>query len=370
MLRIGARVALLSTALVGSGLSAGCDPYDRYGKGDDSLGPVDPVNFPPANLGVQSDGTPGNRRMSGIGAFTATAAYVGGATVSYFSYPIATPTAADPLRLLEDDAPNPEVPTSDVYVFDPAYTCTSPAGYKPDKRLDEVPLNEQGNIFTALPTATYTPERGPRSRYIPVVSEIALPASTAGMSCQQPKSPEILERLTGVKEADRVPSGRYLAYLAIDPGAAVFPVGKDASSHPGVGIQSWGWFNRYLLAYIDGGVVPTADAMVMEGTPPAAKKIKRMVTQKLYYPRSMVTDAMGMAAPGQLGAGYDTMTAKRGDAGYSPLCEVFTYDAGAAMTVEKLPKNAADIEANFNTMTAPLMADTPPYVFCLQVVAQ
>ena len=64
---------------------------------------------------------------------------------------------------------------------------------------------------------------------------------------------------------------------------------------------------------------------------------------------------MTMAA-GARGAGYDVLQAKRGDADYSPVCEVFTYDAGMPLGPRRqLPKSAEAIEAMFRTAmpTAP-----------------
>jgi hypothetical protein len=350
--------------------SAACDPYDRFGQGDDSLGPVDPLNFPPANLGLQPDGTPGNRKQSGLGGFTATAAFAGGAPISYFAFEFPTAAGADPLRLLSGGQPT-ALTTGDVYTFDPNYKCTVANGYSYDRRRDEVPYDRQDNVFGSIPTASYTPERGPRSTYVPVVAETVV-APSRSLPCQQPKSVEALTRLAGPMP---MPSGRYLADLIIDPGSPVYPAGASADTHPGVGLQRWGWFNRYLLAYIDGGAIPTANATVMTGMPPAPMMVTRMVAQRLYYPRSMVLmpgEAPGttMPGPGARGAGYDVLTAKRDAAGYSPVCEVFTYDAGMPLAPEQLPKSAAVIETMFNTMAAPLQPDSPRYVFCLQGSAQ
>jgi len=97
-----------------------------------------------------------------------------------------------------------------------------------------------------------------------------------------------------------------------------------------------------------------------------------MVTQKLYYPRSMVigSGAMPTTSAGRLGAGYDVLTAGRGAAGYSPVCEVWTYDTGTPVAAADLPKNAAIIEASFNDMAAPLRPASTPLVFCLGVGVQ
>jgi hypothetical protein len=336
----------------------GCNPYERFGANDDGLGPVDPITFPAANLGAG-----GNRKMPGNGAFTALRAYVGGMPIEYFSYALPPPTDADPLRVEEDDAILDPTNTPTAYVFGPG--CTPPPGYVYDPRLDEVAKDYQGNILTALPTASYVPERAPRSTYVPVVA--AAPVTAAGVPCQKAKSAAALTSLIGALPE---PNHTYLAWLVIDPGAAVYPFGKSVDDHPGVGLQAWGWFNRYLAAYLDGGEIPTADMMVMEGEPAVNKKVKAMVTQKIYYPRSMVigAGAMPMMAAGKLGAGYDVLTAKRGAAGYSPVCEIFTYDTGMPMTADQLPKDAATITAMYDTMAAPIRPGATPYVYCLQMV--
>lgn len=341
-------------------LALACDPYSRFNQSeDDSLGPVDPVNFPPANLGVQDDGSPANRRMSGTGSFTGKAALAGGEAAFYFDHAIPTVDPdADPLRVAAFPL---------AYVFDPGYQCTPPAGYVPDRRLDEVPLDRQGNIFGRLPDARYSPETGPQLDYVPLVREVVVPPAPA-MTCQKPKSVDALARLSGVATADRMPSGRVLAHFIIDPGAGVYPPGQsDRTGHPGLGLQSWGWFNRYLLAYIDGGEMPTREEMV--GMPPMTMMVRRMVPQKLYYPRSAIirTNGMGMTTmrPGALGAGLDLLAAKRGMPGYSPICEVSSYDAGMPLAPEALPRTTAAVEAMFGPS---LMPDSPRYVFCLQVV--
>jgi hypothetical protein len=338
-----------------------CYPYDRFGVDDDGLGPVDPVNFPPPNLGAG-----GNRKMPGNGSFTAARAFAGRMPVSYFSYPFpANSSAADPLRISEDDVPTGAVPAPPAYAFGGGYKCTPPEGYKYDRRLEERPRDVQDNVLTALPAATYG-DRGPRTDYLPVVSQI--PVTGPALPCQKPKSEEALTKLLGsMPKSD----GKYLAWLIIDPAAGVYDVGEDVSNSGGAKLQSWGWYQRYLAAYIDGGEVPTATMTVMEGTPPVSKKVQQMVTQKLYYPRSLVISGgmMPTMAPGEIGAGYDVVEAKKGAPGYSPVCEVLTYDAGMPLPADQLPKDAATIEAMFNGMASPIMPAATPLVFCLQVVA-
>jgi hypothetical protein len=297
--------------------------------------------------------------MPGNGSITAVRAYAGGMPIEYFNYPFPPGSAdTDPLRLVEDDEPYLAVPTA--YAFPTGYQCAPPAGYVPDRRLDEVPLDRQDNIFTSLPTATYNQGVASRSSYVPVVADAAVP--TPGLPCQKAKSADQLTAALGGMAPK--PAGTYQAWAIIDPAAAVYGVGKSSDNDGGVTLQRWGWYNRYLLAYLDGGAIPTMDTTVMEGMPATAKKVKQMVTQKLYYPRSMVMGATAAAA-GRLGAGYDVVTARRGAAGYSPVCEVITYDAGMApVAAADLPKDAAMIEAMYMATFRP---GANPYVFCLQV---
>jgi len=354
------RGGLLVCALV---LLAGCNPYVRYAKDDDSLGPVDPVNFPPANLGAA-----GNRMRPGVGTFVEATAFVGGAPVGYFGYvlPAPSPATADPLRLQEDGMPYASAPpTPRAYAFDG--TCQAPADYHYDLRTDEVPYDQQGAIFTALPSATYTPGVAASSRYVPVVAEAR--ASAGGLPCQKIKSEQGLAAQLGGMTSLPATTGKYLAWLIIDPASPVFPRDdpKGAKMVPvGVGLQSWGWYNRFLLAYLDGGVLPTVEADVNDGTMAAPKMhhVVRMQTQKLYYPRAVMT-AMGMAN-GARGAGYDVLQAKRGDPAYSPLCEVNAYDTPTPMAPGDLPKDAPTIEAMYGTTVMPVAAANR-YVFCLQV---
>ena len=57
-------------AVLGLGLGA-CDPYEDFGDETMGLGPVDPVNFPAANLGAG-----GNRMRPGLGTFQEPLAWV------------------------------------------------------------------------------------------------------------------------------------------------------------------------------------------------------------------------------------------------------------------------------------------------------
>jgi hypothetical protein len=343
------RIATLLIAL------AGCDPYQRFGQGDGSLGPVDPVNFPPANLGARGD-----RTRAGAGSFTAVKAFVGGQDTAYFAYPL--PPAApmsDPLAVASLGA-------APAYAFD--QKCQAPPNYAwdpPHMQTDEVRLDQQGAIFTALPRATYAAGVPAMSTYSPVVQRI--PVSAPGQPCQKLKSAEMVTKagLGGM------PDGHLLAWLIIDPAAPVYAPGKSAANDPGIGLQSWGWYNRYLLAYLDGGEIPFGDETVMDAM--GMRTVSRVKAQKLYYPRSMVTMTKAnpdgtmttTMAPGKLGAGYDVLQARRGQPGYSPLCQVLTYDAGAPLDAAVLPRDAAIIEMTFPPEV--LLPASPPYVYCLQV---
>ena len=342
--------------------AASCDQYQRFGQSSsDSLGPVDPVTFPPANLGTRGD-----RMKAGSGTFTQIKAWSADGEVPnapYFAYPVpAAMLMADPLAAKGLGA-------APAYVFD-ASKCPAPAGYDWTKRLrdDEMPLDQQGNVFTALPKATYTAGVAATSSYVPVVQQV--PASATGRPCQALKSEEMLKGAGLKPKAD----GKLLAFLIIDPAAAVNP---GVGGFDGFGLQRWGWYNRYIVAYLDGGELPLSDDLT------------KVVPQRLYYPRSMVVrkgpDGMPLAAAGRIGAGYDVLQAQRGQPGYSPICQVFTYDLGMTPAAPKdevlptdfmgprLPTSAAAIEMMFGTVEMPvdpmrpLRPATPPFIYCLQV---
>jgi len=349
-------------ALTLGGLT-GCDVYERR-QGEYNAGPVDPVTFPPEYLGAG-----GNRQRAGSGTFTALGAYAQGNPIEYFMFsfsPRQLAAGGDPLELMAGGQPNPRVPTPVAYVFDS--DCLAPPGYVFDPARDDVHLDEQGNLFTALPTATYNPGELPTTDYVPLVSEVAV-ASNHG-PCQDIKSETTLltrqdvtlamaEPVNGQPTA--APDGRYLAWAVIEPGAAVCHVNPPPTTactpEGGLGLQRWGWFNHYLLAYLEGGYVPTVESGA-EGNP-----VVRMVPQGLYYPRSPV-GAGASVQPGALGQGYDVMDAARSQGRYSPICAVFTYDAGEALPASELPRDVPTLLVRYGATVSPA---NPPYVYCLQV---
>lgn len=337
----------------GIGLVA-CNPYDRY-SGEVNAGPVDPVGFPAECLGAGGD-----HLNQGTGAFVPAAALAHGTPVEYFQFNFsAKQLAGKPLSLQSKGAPNLKL-APPAYIFDPGSSDPLPTSPtckpQPGTALaGDVPNNEQGTIFTSLPAGSYAQGVASSTSYIPVVSEV--PVISHGETCQEIKSETTLVSAANVSlttapnalgKSLGVPNGQYAAFAVIDPGAAVFHA-DGATPATGLGLQHWGWYGRYLLAYLNGGYIPMSGGS--------------MVPQTLYYPRSNVTDATG-TGPGAQGAGYDVLDAVRGEAGYSPVCAVMTYDAGGTLAVADLPQSAADINTKFGPT---LLPDVPAYIFCLQV---
>jgi hypothetical protein len=335
---------------------AACNPYDQR-RGEFIAGSADPVTYPPAYVGAGGD-----RTRPGRGTFTELRAYANGNAIGYYAFPFSTsqlppPGSAagaamvDPLRLVDNGVPYAKVPAPTAHVFDPAMPCAPPAGYVYDPRRDEVPLDQQGPIFTTLPTATYAAGALPTWSYVPIVSRA--PALLPSGACQSIKSEETLAASAG---AGGSPDGTYLAWAIIDVTAPVYRVGETAATSGGVGVQKLGWYNHFIVAYLDGGELPTIAA------PDGSKTT--MQTQSLYYPRSMVMKGSS-TFPGGIGFGYDVVDAARGEAGYSPVCAVFTYDVGATTAAEQLPHDVATIKAMYGATIKPA---TVPYAFCLQVL--
>ena len=330
-----------------------CNPYSQRG-GEFIAGAADPVNFPPAYVG-----TGGDRTRPGRGAFTELRAYAHGNPVGYYSFPFSTaqlPTTAaaaamvDPLRVVDKGKPYAKVPTPTAYVFDPAMPCMAPAGYVYDQRRDDVRYDQQGVIFTALPSATYTAGALASYSYVPIVSEAMVQAPP--LPCQALKSEETLKANAAMGGG---PDGKYLAWPIIDGDAPVYRVGETSATSSGWGIQKLGWYNHYIVTYLDGGYVPTGPSDDGTGTV--------MVTQSLFYPRSPVTKGT-MTFNGGLGFGYDTIDAAPGDANYSPVCAVYRYDIGATVTVDQVPQDAATIRTLY---ASTFLAASPKYIYCLQV---
>jgi hypothetical protein len=185
-----------------------------------------------------------------------------------------------------------------------------------------------------------------------------------------------------------VPDGRYLAWAIIEPGTGVYRVGENPNSPTvtGLGVQKFGWFQQFLVAYLDGGAIPTTAGPAVQGQPTT-----RMVTQRLFYPRSMGAQS-GTACPNNgclLGGGTqpnnsnDVLEFSRNDPGYSPVCQVITYSLPAATPP---PRDANTIIVLYGGTFLPpppppagscppsdrpsgtvnVACITPTFIFCLQ----
>src|SRR5262249_2194480 len=148
-------------------------------------------------------------------------------TVEYFLFPFSTRqrSASDNLLVRQGSAQSAVAPTPSAYVFD---GCTAPAGYTFDADRDDVPYDQQGVIFSALPVAPYAAGAAPTSSYVPVVSRV--PVTSKGVGCQRLKSEkgvvastEVALSLTEPVNGKRfgVSDETFHAYAIIEPGAAV-----------------------------------------------------------------------------------------------------------------------------------------------------
>lgn len=411
-----------------------CDKFEGKWNEDDEFnaGGADPYSFPPAYRGVNQV-----RQTPASGSFTEIGAYANGTPVGYFQFPFspsqlqttsyAPPDAKtwpegqiDPLRVagpgtdFRQSLNNP-VPVPNVYVFDPPgdenpfpkqQACKAPANYQQDLFLEAYPKNEQWNVFTFLPDRFTTFPVGalPTWSYRPVVAEV--PVQTVNSDCQAIKSerkllasvPSAVNAPLGEPESDKKvgrlgkADGKFLAWALIDPGAGVYRVGTRndvfaGGTISGTSVQKYGWYAQFIVAYIDGGYIPTEDGPTVAGA-----KTTRMRTQRLYYPRSPIYDATklkpgqdptAIAAPGAFGQGYDVLQGNRFGTveAYSPVCELWTYSmpGGAVTEINDLPRSEEAILAIANSTleparTAPQSASqytpsttiVPRYVFCLQ----
>lgn len=384
-----------------------CHPYGDQFQGEFNAGSADPFNFPPAYRATTSaTATPGvsgfTREVAGSGRFTETAAWAHGVPANYFRFPFppnlvtttgyAAPQAtAKPLRA---GAGGLTVPLA--YQFDPAADpnapeqdstlCQAPANYVFDPVHEDVPKDRQGNLLSALPAANY-PVGGLVSwSYAPVVRRVTV--KSGGEACQAPKSDltlltrgDVNVTLDPVPNADgtprAVPDDVYLAWALIDPGSPVLRAGQtlDTTKGPcvagaaggcnGLGTQRFGWYRQFLVAYLDGGAIPFKD------TTAGTTTTRDFVPQKLYFPRS---GAGAAASANALGGGNDVVEFARGEAGYSPICQVFSYVVPAGQPV---PRDAAVIAgpgpyaASIQQVTGAAAVSatgqiTPSLIFCLQ----
>lgn len=365
--------------------SLACTPYERR-TGEYSAGAVDPLKFAAPYLGRGGTG-----KMPGMGVFAFAKAYANGKDVLY--YPLAfngrqartADAMGKPLDQLDLNYLKPPLG----YVFDPTATetapdsakCQKPEGYVFDQQRDAVRYDRQGNIFTALPIDSTTPGS---TTYVPIINEVAVTSN--GNPCQDIKSEATLVKRSDVSldlipppegVVDALPTGKpgilFRAFAIIDPAAEVTtpkPMGggngapeecgpeTDAICKQfhmlGIGPQRWGWFKQYLLAYLDGGNIP------LQVINPPGKQ--RVATQNLYVPTSALFwnpetkqfEEKGVPGPG---VGPDVFEYRRGEAGYSPICRIWTFDPVDVNDPTKLEKKASDVQSP---------KDTGKYTYCLQ----
>jgi hypothetical protein len=366
------RLALLALLLP----VAACSPYDRH-QGEYYAGAVDPVKFPAAYLGAGGD----PKRSGGV--FNASAATAHGVAAPYYAFPFSAAQAGSPDPLAVSTSGDPvAAPAALAYVFDPAPptanpdmgtttagdpfparpACQVPSGYVFDAQSDNFRLDQQGPIFTALPTASYAP----------VVAEVGVVSK--GEACQSIKSADTLVTAGDVSvktmppefnvpgaEPSGVPDGNFLAWPIVDPGATVFFPDGSLDPRTGIGPQKEGWFNHYLVTFLDGGYIPTRNLIVpgMGGKPDVT--VVHMTAQNIYFPTQIpVTTPTGdvVVGAGALGGGYDIVDHVRGEPGYSPVCHVFSFVPANPLHP---PKSSADIDAA-------TLQDTGSFIYCIQVL--
>jgi hypothetical protein len=379
----------------------GCHPFDPL-NGEFNAGSIDPFDFAPpyrTSNGLLTNGLAafGNptacmRQVEGSCTIQEFRAYINGTPTGYFRFPFspsqitttqypATTTVSAAYSTVGDaNFLNPTqftslrvsgagaIPTPNIYIFDPGAAspqCVPPSGYSFDPYRDAVHYDTQGPIFVTLPTANYGIGANPTWTYTPVVQRV--PVTSNGEGCQDIKSE--ITVLTSSKvtvpqgpirpdgSPTGLPDGTYYAWALIDPGAQVFKL-SDSPTDFGYSHHKYGWFNQYLVAYLDGGRVP-----IVQGSNPP-----RMLTQPLYYPRTIGTPP----APFTLGGNQDVIKYAPGQDGFSPICQVISYAFPGPATA--VPHDAATIEATylgtFQPPPAPTVQGgpiTPTFTFCLQL---
>ncbi len=352
-----------------------CGIYPNW-TGEFNAGPVDPATFPPPYLGVG-----GVTNKAGTGSFTEIAAFSEDQKIGYYSFPFATTITAstsskppDALLIESNGAPVSAMPTINTYVFDAASPgsnpypttakCDIPGGYVYDRVGQAFDARTQYPVFDGIPTATYVSTSGKAASwsYEPIASEISV--SAISEPCQGYKSQATV---SGGDINNTKPDHNYLAWPIIDPGAAVYRVGQTATTSNGITAQKYGWYNHYMVAYFNGGYIPTDSTPAADNTPQL-----HMIAKNLYYPRSqIIAKAGGKPAAGFIGQGYDIIDVPLGDPEYSPVCKVNTYDAGLdasgnAPTLNELPTNSGDVLTLYGTT---VQAASPAYIYCLQIGA-
>jgi hypothetical protein len=305
--------------------------------------------------------------------------------------------------------------------------CNPPsATYVYDQKNDAFPFNQQLNIFQQKQTST-DPASLPSDQpsYQPIYAEV--PVTSLTYNCESIHSADGVIDGIGTStmlntnpappgnpfyHAVGAPDGNYLALAIIDPSADVLttydpglldgaPTCPSAQSDAAgachnpithLGNQRWGFFDHFLVAYLDGGYVQTRTSMVPATGSNPAQTITQALPMLLFTPDKFndpingpstcnnTASTPGMEDPAScVGHGFDLiegvgedfmampMVLKPGvrgatGMGYSPICHVLSYDpdknpAGVATTPQQVSQAALDPDPN-------------AYIYCLQVVNQ
>jgi hypothetical protein len=362
-----------------------CNPYYRF-TGDSSAGAVDPVNFPAGYVGLCQDPVTGlftdqcDGKHPGTGQLGVGLATDGqtGAASAYYPFPF-TGTSLDVAFPGDINSTTPGqyvAPLAYNFDEDGSTHCLAPKNYVYDQQTDQVRLDQQGAIFTAIPDGDLFPDYQPIVADVPVQSGPKYPCQGVKSDDRLVKRKDIVVDLVPATDpnvpgahATGKPSGVLYARPVFDPSLSVtFPDGA-LDPNTGLGPQQWGWYGRYLVAWLDGGTIPTFQDTVTDanGNPQTITGLKPQV---IYFPDSHPgTDENGnpVVVQGALGDGFDIISASRGTAGYSPLCQVFTFtptDPTAPPTT--IAQDPADPTAGIDMSTA---QPTGEYIWCIQLSA-
>jgi hypothetical protein len=380
---------------------AACNPYDR--EGDYYAGAIDPGLFPSAYVGVGFDPQAMQGEIKPAPASTAVD-NVGDVGVGYFAFPV--PDGVDPLTLKQIVNNIPQDKPL-VYVFDgdpskDTTKCTAPKDYVYDERTDFVRFDHQGNIFQQRQVTT-GPRRDPSALpsdpgYVPIYAEV--PVNSDGEDCQGVKSAEGIVSSNHVdfpNGKDSAPpgvntkpvglaDGKYIAMAIVDPAALVWSPVPDGNGsitlaldpNTMLGPQRFGFYDHYLVAYIEGGYVPNTTIAAADGTTMSViakpmslylsntqfDKNKQNNPTIIYNPSAPLSDgntpiaAIALRLPGVI-VGSDGKSGRRGDPGYSPICQVHTYKpvgSTYATSISQITPLSVDPENNGST-----------FIYCLQV---
>lgn len=335
-----ARDVLLSLAAL-LPMQLACSPY-LSSEADFYAGPVDPKGFADGYVGVKG------YRDDRPSAIAPHRAYVGGKRTFFyaFNFPVKEGREADPFFIPWDEimptyvyeAPGKPLPASQ--------RCTPPKGYSFDPIQHAYSQQEQGAVFTRLPSD---------AKYRPVVAEVSV--SAANQPCQSEKS----ARLVHDHHQHLLRSGRLLMWPIIDPGTDVLlPDEVSAKTTPVLPPESarspqyFGWYQQRLLAYLDGGAVPYSVDAKGEGA--------RLEPQKLFYPSvyTEIIDGKPQMVKGRPGAGHDVLEYPPGHPDYSPVCQVYSF----------VPRSAEVDETDVDKIRMLTHAYAGFLTYCVQLAAK